>query len=172
VTIRLGRRLSSSALGRLVRYCLCVLVILACSVCVIAQSQAQVGETCGSLRVQISPDDGHRISTSGSWFIFQVFRKSGTDEAPILAGLPSSTSKPSARCFRASVLAVVFEGVSGEPEVQLVFQDGRHLLEALSWSDLEWRGDVIVIPARLRLVEEARGRVPAEYRDLFDYKSR
>jgi len=64
---------------------------------------------------------------------------------------------------------VAYFYANGDPVVQLVFQNGDHTSSFLSLGDYEVRGDIIVLPARPRLPQEIRERIPAEYRGLFDY---
>jgi hypothetical protein len=134
-----------------------------------SDAHAQDYLSCGNLYLRVSPDSDHRISTSGSWFLFQVFRRSGGDESPLLTDLPYTPYKPSARCIGGSVLMIAFFPPGDDPAAELVFQNGHHQLELLIPGDFEIRDDAMVIPARPRLPPQTRERIPAEYRDLFDY---
>jgi hypothetical protein len=126
---------------------------------------SQDNVSCGNLFTRVRPD----TTTKEGFFTFQVFRRAADAERPILPGTFVATNIPNARCIGTSVLVIAFFPLSGDPSAVLVFPNGHHQLELLSAGEFEFRDDAIVIPARPRLPQRARERVPAEYRDLFDY---
>lgn len=66
---------------------------------------------------------------------------------------------------------VAYYPPADDPAAELVFQDGHDQFELLTLADYEIRDGAIVIPARPRFSPEMGERIPAEYRDLFDYSS-
>jgi hypothetical protein len=151
--------------------CLCIwLALVGCGVAA-STARAQDNFVCGNLYLRVTPDTDRVYSSRGDWFLFQVFRRGGGKESPVLSGTQFTQFVPNARCVGGLVLMVAFSPASGDPTAFLVFQNGSRLLELLD-GYYEVRGDVFVIPPRPPLPRDARERIPAEYRNLFEYRDR
>lgn len=144
------------------------LAVVGCGVAA-SVARAQDNLICGNLRFQAGPDVDGVASTSGSWFMFQVFHRMGDRESPVLSSTPFTPAIPSARCVGGSVLMVAFFVASGAPCSELVFQSGSHVAALLNLDDFEVRADAIIIPERPRLSRAVRERIPEEFRSLFDH---
>jgi hypothetical protein len=130
-------------------------------------ANAQGGMTCGNLHFRVIPDAGRKISTSGEWYSFEVLLRANEGERPLLPGRWGSV--PRATCVGGSALAIAYFLVNGDPVVELVFQNGDDVSSFLSQDEYAVQGHAIILPARPRLPDEVRERIPVEYRDLFDY---